>query len=188
MCVLNWCYKHFRKPQEKTCTEQPADFDDSLILCEQMDAPVDKCVCKGLSSQKLPVLTNETVNVCYYPCRPSTTTTEGRADKSISLSKTTSSSGRASNRSETDCECSSEESDSSDEDYEIQFSEEHLSDRFEGEDQGEEQSEHSAPNPEDSSGSQPNSGGSRDLVNESRRAGESNNMSKQSDSSTRDIQ
>lgn len=183
MCVLNWCYKHFRKPQGKTCADHRADFDESLILCENMDSAVDKCICKSLSEQRLPTLVNETVNVCYYPCKPSSTTTGAKPDKSIVLSKTTTSSMRDSYQTETECECTTEETESSDEDYEIQFSEEDGNDEnFSSENIIADQK--SVENLGGSSESRQVSGDSKDR---SRPPSDSNNMSKQSESSTRDM-
>lgn len=186
MCVLNWCYKHFRKPQDKICADHSADFDESLILCETMDSTADKCICKGLSEQRLPILTNETVNVCYYPCRPSSTTTEAKPVKSIVLSKTTTSSIQNSYQTETECECSTEETESSDEDYEIQFSEEDEDEEnFSSEAlPGGQQSRNSAVNAEESSESRRISDESREG---SRPPSASNNLSKQSGSSTKDM-
>lgn len=194
MCVLNWCYKHFRKPHSKTCTDHPSNFDESLILCENLNTSVDKCICKGLSTQRVPMLTNETVNVCYYPCRPSSTSSDAKVDKSIVMSKTTTSFCPGTHQSETECECTTEDSESSDEDYEIQFSEDEDKDEKNSsenfvdyeENQGEEQSEYSVLNANGSSDNRQNNVESNHNERRSSQVSEGYNMSKKSETSTRE--
>ncbi|KAL1506275.1 hypothetical protein ABEB36_005667 [Hypothenemus hampei] len=74
MCLMTWCYRHFRGP-EKTCAQTLDPNDPSIILCEAFDSQ-DKCHCHDLktqrSSHKKPVkLHSQTVNISYYPCSPS---------------------------------------------------------------------------------------------------------------------
>lgn len=179
MCILNWCYKQYRKTPDKICIDNINNFDDSLIICDEKTSSVDKCICKDLSTQKFPLLTNETVNVAYYPCL---------IDKSQSS---------VDPRESIECDCSDEESESTDPDYEIQFTgeedeedyEEEESSNFDGEydgNIGEEQSEQSLRNPNVSSESRQNMDGEN--MNDSRKTSESNNMSKISEISVKSSQ
>lgn len=136
MCILNWCYKHFRKSPDdgQVCVDKTDSFDESLIICDAQEQH-SKCVCKELPEKRVPMLQNQTVNVCYYPIYPSSETSSKRAsgesakmkgsaatEKSIALSHTTSSSMPISFQSESE-ETTEETNDTDDgEDYEIQFS------------------------------------------------------------------
>lgn len=67
MCVMTWCYRHFRKP-EQTCARQLDPDDPSIVLCEDLDN-LDKCLCFDIKNQKPKGrnLHEQTVNVSYYP-------------------------------------------------------------------------------------------------------------------------
>ncbi|XP_066252679.1 uncharacterized protein [Euwallacea similis] len=74
MCIMTWCYKHFKKP-EKTCSLQLDPEVKPIILCENLNSR-DKCLCHEVQDQQAKMkqkdstLQSETVNVNYYPCSP----------------------------------------------------------------------------------------------------------------------
>ncbi|KAJ8931238.1 hypothetical protein NQ314_015882 [Rhamnusium bicolor] len=130
MCILNWCYKHFRS-QKKTCAHELDPYDETIIMCENLES-YEQCLCDiPPENRKAHALKSETVNVSYYPCAPSgfssirasTESEKGKfslkSEQSILLSNTTSSSIPVSFESETDAMSDSEEDD--DGNYDIEF-------------------------------------------------------------------
>lgn len=74
MCVMTWCYRHFRQPR-KTCARNTDPDSPSLVLCEELQS-LEKCWCGEAEgnpgSHKQPkTLHSQTVNVSYFPCSPS---------------------------------------------------------------------------------------------------------------------
>ncbi|XP_030753298.1 uncharacterized protein LOC115880258 [Sitophilus oryzae] len=108
MCVMTWCYKHFKAP-EKMCGRQLDPDDKNLVLCEDIET-FSKCACcnteENIEAEPTPSnkpsrkLHSQTVNVSYYSCSPSAfssnkSTASSRiscnTDQSIELNNTTSS-------------------------------------------------------------------------------------------------
>jgi len=95
MCVLTWCYRHFRKP-DQTCARQLDPDDPSVVLCEDLDN-LDKCLCYGINQEQNKRgknLHEQTVNVSYYPFASSPFSsgkTSSKSSRKYSSSNTTTS-------------------------------------------------------------------------------------------------
>ncbi|KAG5899481.1 hypothetical protein JTB14_015192 [Gonioctena quinquepunctata] len=132
MCLLNWCYKHFKKPKEiKACRMDPSD--EAMIVSDNV-GNVEKCICGDLRKKKSSTLLKETVHLSYYPCPVSTPSSNNKVTIDSEKSGTKVGSPSASTTASSmpiSFESGSEETtentdddDSEEEDYEIEFSEE----------------------------------------------------------------
>ncbi|CAG9770071.1 unnamed protein product [Ceutorhynchus assimilis] len=93
MCVMTWCYKHFRQPEPEKAT--PIGSDDLMILCNKLDKE-DKCKCCQHNDEiagKMNALHSQIVNVSYYAASPSmissspgNTTSKNKSSTSMSIS------------------------------------------------------------------------------------------------------
>ncbi|CAH1112634.1 unnamed protein product [Psylliodes chrysocephalus] len=126
MCILNWCYKHFKKSKKSViCTENPDDFDKSLIMSDYSKDSSSRCICSDLKKTRFSTMSKENVDISYYPggraggiqyCAKSESVVKG-PDYSIHLSNSSSSGTVQSIETESDaCSCTEETSD-----YEIDF-------------------------------------------------------------------
>ncbi|KAF7263598.1 hypothetical protein GWI33_001767, partial [Rhynchophorus ferrugineus] len=104
MCIMTWCYKHYNKRTEKTCSKHLDPDDPSIILCEDMLQP-DMCSCckdskndlasPAPSKTKPSNLQAQTVNVSYYSCCPSDPMCGKLSNDSSRISFCTNSSAKA---------------------------------------------------------------------------------------------
>lgn len=119
MCVMTWCYRQLRKP-ENTCTRKLDSDDQSLLLCDNLISH-DKCLCCELEKatnpkereKRLHTLHSQTVNISYYPSSPSAFSSIKTSTKSSKFS-VTSECSTASNNTSTSAAISFSESESSD--------------------------------------------------------------------------
>ncbi|CAG9861980.1 unnamed protein product [Phyllotreta striolata] len=129
MCLLNWCYKYFRKAKKPVvCAEDPDDCAKSFVLSESSKRSSNRCVCGDFKKAKFDSSNQKNADVAYYPGGRGAAEFRIKSDYCVHLSQSSTNETADTFESESDAASCSETSD-----YEIDFSgDEEENERIEG--------------------------------------------------------